>query len=496
MGGVVMCIPRTIWLRTRLAHVFGMIALLMALPSAASAQFFGCCNDGNVSDLKESIRGHNQHIYQLNEKFVTGWYRQKMPGPDLRQISLELILSRLYSLAPRRVALLFYASSKSYSANSSKERFCRWLISPHFGNEKFVGAASDLTLNDLKRLQSDIIDSLGVIALARDKMPIWKGESLLKGQPDGNRPDALGRAKAALLPDSFVSALKSHRIDTLIVMPIFELGTIPFSLLPIEKGSILMDLVSVTVAPGFFIFVDEPRKARTEFPRALIFGNSSGWDKGNKRAPAVQLFEAEASAVATVLGTQALPPSSATKMKVERTLREEQAPTLIYIAAHGRADETNPLDGSFLLLKDGPWTGREISKTPLGKTNPLVVLSACQTGLGKNFDVGNIGLARAWHQAGASNVVMSLWSVYQQSTQELMTKFAALVQTCPPDKALRQAMLAQRTGYPDSPANWAGFTVFGLPERTACETANGQPCGEPETWCAAADNSDTAHPKP
>lgn len=476
-----------------LLSALGITACLTVLPSVASAQFFGSCGDGTASDLKESIRLHNQHIYQLNEKFVTGWYRQTAPGADFREVTLVQTLDQLSRLVPRRAALLFYASGKSLS---SKERFCRWLISPHFGNEKFISVASDLPLDALKQLQSDVIDSLGVIALARDRMPTRKGEPLPVAQSEGYRPAALGRAKDILLPESFVSAIKFHQIDTLIVMPIFELGTIPFSLLPIEKNRHLVDLVSVTVAPGFFVFRGGPLTARTDFPGAVIFGNSSRWDKGGNNAPAVQLFEAEASAVATVLGTQALPPSDATKTEVSKKLGGNPAPTLIYIAAHGRADEINPLDGSFLLLRDGPWTGKEISKAPLGTTHPLVVLSACQTGLGKNFDVGNIGLARAWHQAGASNVVMSLWSVYQQSTRELMTRFAGLVRTCPADKALRQAMLAQRSSYPDSPANWAGFTVFGLPEKPACSTANGQGCGEPDSWCGAADHSEAVRSVP
>jgi CHAT domain len=43
--------------------------------------------------------------------------------------------------------------------------------------------------------------------------------------------------------------------------------------------------------------------------------------------------------------------------------------------------------------------------------DPLVVMSACQTGLGKIFEGGTFGLTRAWHFAGASQIVMSLWNV-------------------------------------------------------------------------------------
>lgn len=53
----------------------------------------------------------------------------------------------------------------------------------------------------------------------------------------------------------------------------------------------------------------------------------------------------------------------------------------------------------------------------------LVVLSACQTGLGKIEDAGIIGLARAFKIAGAGEVVVSLWNVDDKVTAELMTSF-------------------------------------------------------------------------
>jgi len=112
-------------------------------------------------------------------------------------------------------------------------------------------------------------------------------------------------------------------------------------------------------------------------------------------------------------------------------------------------------------MSDGRWPAVKIQNLPL-KARPLVVLSACQTGLGKDFDVGTIGMARAWQRAGASNVVMSLWSVDDRATQQLMTQFIRLLPQWPVDEALRLAMLQARAVNPH-PAYWAGFSVFGAP---------------------------------
>ena len=129
---------------------------------------------------------------------------------------------------------------------------------------------------------------------------------------------------------------------------------------------------------------------------------------------------------------------------------------------------------------DGRLLAREIQDFDLDNS-PLVVMSACQTGLGKDFEVGTIGLARAWQYAGASSVVMSLWNVDDEATFELMTEFIRLSATMPSDRALQHAMQRVRSERND-PYFWAGFTIFGLPESdavasgTASETAGGG-CG-------------------
>ncbi len=96
----------------------------------------------------------------------------------------------------------------------------------------------------------------------------------------------------------------------------------------------------------------------------------------------------------------------------------------------------------------------------------LVVLSACQTGLGKKVEgEGLIGLARGFMYAGAPRVVASLWKVDDQATGELMKRFYQGMlgpEALSAAGALRQAQLSiWKQKQWREPYYWAAFVLQG-----------------------------------
>jgi CHAT domain-containing protein/Tfp pilus assembly protein PilF len=182
---------------------------------------------------------------------------------------------------------------------------------------------------------------------------------------------------------------------------------------------------------------------------------------------------------------------------LEETIKESNSPKVLHIATHGffQPDTTkgsNPLLHSGLMLtgagstlkgerkdgtEDGILTAYEAMNLNLDNTD-LVVLSACETGLGeiKNGE-GVYGLQRAFKVAGAKTLIMSLWKVNDEATQELMVGFYKHWLSPPASKgranttpslgagghlrsAFLQAQKELKAKYPD-PYFWGAFVMVG-----------------------------------
>jgi CHAT domain-containing protein len=164
-----------------------------------------------------------------------------------------------------------------------------------------------------------------------------------------------------------------------------------------------------------------------------------------------------------------------------------QSPRLLHVATHafflenlpapGSTSESSPFENPLLRsglvfaganalasgAEDGVLTALEASALDLSGTE-LLVLSACETGLGEaRSSDGVYGLRRAFALAGARSQVMSLWKVNDEATRRLMADFyERLFRGEDRSEALRQAQLSiLRNPVLRSPYYWAGFVLAG-----------------------------------
>ncbi|MBU0993344.1 MAG: tetratricopeptide repeat protein [Proteobacteria bacterium] len=136
---------------------------------------------------------------------------------------------------------------------------------------------------------------------------------------------------------------------------------------------------------------------------------------------------------------------------------------IIHIASHGEFDPVNPLFSAIKLAKDKTYDGNlEASEIfSLDIRADLVILSACQTGLGKitkGDDV--IGLNRSFFFAGTHAVISSLWRVSDISTAILVKQFYRMYVDKNKADSLRLAILHVKQSYPH-PGYWGAFNLVG-----------------------------------
>jgi CHAT domain-containing protein/lipopolysaccharide biosynthesis regulator YciM len=110
-------------------------------------------------------------------------------------------------------------------------------------------------------------------------------------------------------------------------------------------------------------------------------------------------------------------------------------------------------------IEDGVLTAKEICRMDLRGTD-LVVLSACETGLGEVSSEGVFGLQRSFKQAGVQTLIMSLWGVNDQATNYMMTQFYTnLLSGKDKREAFLKAKKSCKEKFPE-PQYWAAFIML------------------------------------
>lgn len=182
----------------------------------------------------------------------------------------------------------------------------------------------------------------------------------------------------------------------------------------------------------------------------------------------------EVSDIVSVLDTKCQDISVFTGTEGTKVSLSGKSPDVLHIATHGyyftpdEAQEVELVKGykdammlSGLIMSGSNVSANEISRLDLSATQ-LVVLSACQSGVGRATSEGLYGLQRAFKQAGVHTLVMTLWNIDDNVTQQFMAKFYERLVATSWDKhrAFREARSFIAAKYPDSPNLWACFVMI------------------------------------
>ncbi|MCA9791648.1 MAG: CHAT domain-containing protein [Candidatus Eremiobacteraeota bacterium] len=259
---------------------------------------------------------------------------------------------------------------------------------------------------------------------------------------------------------------KSH----LIIVPSQDLHYLPFGSLKVD-GHPLVENYRLELAGSATAWLLLHRRPAQPGPVAgFALGNASiDWTGAAANLDAEigmvrgQIFAALPGTLHELEELKTLFPASRAFKGEELTLAnlEQQAAQagLLHVATHGVLDRRYPLF-SGLVATDGMLTVGDIFDWKLN--NSVVVLSACQTGLGKVADGDDIvGLTRAFQYAGTRALVASLWEVDDTSTADWMGWFyQELRRGATAAEAHQAATLTTRKKYPN-PFYWAPFTLYG-----------------------------------
>ncbi len=264
--------------------------------------------------------------------------------------------------------------------------------------------------------------------------------------------EKFNESSASLYKQLFEPLLPHVTGKELIIVPHDVLHYLPFHALVGSDGRYLIEKYPIYYlsSASLLQFVKEKRRASGDLSavlaqagKVLAFGNPDLGDPEKN----LEFAELEAQEVKVVY------PESTVYLRKEATEEKSKALSanhdILHFATHAELNENDPLSSAVLLAKsdkeDGRLEVREIFGMDL-KAN-LVVLSGCETGLGK-LSTGDelVGLTRAFIYAGTPSVVASLWKVDDSSTASLMGSFYKNLKTMTKVEALRQAQLEMIRG--------------------------------------------------
>lgn len=199
-----------------------------------------------------------------------------------------------------------------------------------------------------------------------------------------------------------------------------------------------------------FILAIRPEYPESELQNLIV-------ERGNVYA--LKYTQVEVEGIQSLFGSQV---KTEQQIGVDELADRMQSAEIVHFAGHAKAVK----DSAYLIL---PGEHAQFGLDQLASLHSpwrMVVLSACETGLGAwEYGEGIRSLGKSFQEAGAQSVIMSLWSVNDELSVKIMTGFyKGLKKGQLKDEALRNAKLAflKKSGFEKKhPYYWAGFVGYG-----------------------------------
>lgn len=391
-----------------------------------------------------------------------------------------------------------YLRETSFNLNKAYEGFVRKLESEFSGyfNLKFNAASPSITqlqalVNDQTALLSYFIDDknnrLYIFSITKRSFKIIdhslpkEFDKYIAGLRNGLFFNVVGAYKSAArnLYKLLIPANLPGRIKDLVILPTGRLSTVPFETLLTKHNTsstfqgLPYLLYDYTVRYEFSagLLLQKSKQTKTQSNAILLCAPITFPEKDNlSDLPAT---ESEVKEISQLFASKNISTSLYTGSGANEHLIKSSSLkkySLLHFATHGVVDEKDPqLSRIFLQneneAEDGNLFAGEIYNLEMDAS--LVTLSACQTGLGKiSKGEGVIGLSRALVYAGAKNIIVSFWSVADDSTSELMKDFYKRLLENPSSRYWENLQAAKLSLMKNekyaAPYYWAPFILIGF----------------------------------
>lgn len=259
-----------------------------------------------------------------------------------------------------------------------------------------------------------------------------------------------------VLVKPFEDELAHYR--NLIIVPDGALAYLPFEALS-QGDQYLIENYRIKYEPSLtsLTLLKEPEPIRRKDLLAVAGSQTSQSNRSaiRDRLSALPSTLIEVDSIASHFKNVSMLKNEQVSERAFKTLLQESQYQYIHLATHGIIDEEQPGRSGLALSSESGFSAsskedgmlRSSEIFGLDINSDLVVLSACNTGLGKVVGgEGMLGMQRSFFYAGTSTVVVSLWNVYDRSTASFMNEFY-------------KALLHNQSddGWLDSTLRWVGW---------------------------------------